>query len=180
MEGAEGSQSSNGSTYSSSGSEDPTKKKVRQVLPALDNDHHLPVSKVTKIMHQALPPKTHITKEAIEVIRHCTTNHIHLVTANANIGYKQDNRKKVSAEDVISAIVRIGLEDYVEPLTLYLNEYRGMKQNCGFLLAKGSGKKRHSMDVNDSLENDDTGNSNANPSKDDDAEPSSLHHPWLK
>ncbi|XP_052182005.1 nuclear transcription factor Y subunit B-1-like [Diospyros lotus] len=180
MEGAEGSQSSNGSTYSSSGSEERTKKKVRQVLPAPDNDHHLPVSKVTKIMRRALPPKTRITKEAIEVMRHCTTNCIHLVTTNANIGYKQDNRKKVSVEDVISAIGRIRLEDSVEPLTLYLNEYHGMKQNCGVLLAKGSGKKRHAMDVDDSLENDDTGNSNANPSKDDDVEPSSLHQPWLK
>jgi len=160
--------------------EEPTKKIVRQVLPASDNDHHLPVSKVTEIMRRALPPKTRITKEAIEVTRHCITNCIHLVTANANIGCKQDNRKKVSAEDVFLVIGRIGLEDYVEPLTLYLNEYRGMKQNCGVMLAKGSRKKRHAMDVDDSLENDDTRDSNANPSKDEDAEPSSLHHPWLK
>ncbi|XP_052182001.1 nuclear transcription factor Y subunit B-6-like [Diospyros lotus] len=160
--------------------EEPTKKKVHQVLPALDNDRHFPVSKVIKIMPRALPPKTHITKEAIQVMQHYTTNCIHLVTANTNIGCKQDNRKKVFAKDVISTIGRIGLEGYVEPLTLYLNEYRGMKQNCGVVLAKGSRKKRHAMDVNDSLENDDTRDNNANPSKDDDAEPSSLHQPWLK
>ena len=105
------------------------------------------------------------------VLGHATlyNQFIHLVTANANIGCKQDNRKKVSAEDVISAIGRIGLEDYVEPLTLYLNEYRGMKQNCGVMLAKGSIKKRHAVDVDESLENDDTRDSNANPRKDDDA-----------
>lgn len=158
----------------------PTKQKVRQVLPALDNDRHLPVSRVTKIMRRALPPKTRITREAIEVMQHCATNCIHLVTSNANIGCKQDNRKKVSAEDVISAIGRIGLEDYVEPLTSYLNQYRGMKRNRDVVLAKGSRKKRHAMDIDDSLENDDTGDSNSNPSKDDDVEPSSLHQPWLK
>ncbi|XP_052206867.1 transcriptional activator hap3-like [Diospyros lotus] len=180
MEGADGSQSSNASTYSNSSSDVPTKEKVSKVLPALDNDNHLPVSRVTKIMRRALPPKTRITKEAIEVMQHCATNCIHFVTSNANIGCKQDNRKKVSAEDIISAIGRIRLEDYVEPLTSYLNKYRGMKQDRDVVLARGSGKKRHAMDIDDSLENDDTGDSNANPSKEDDAEPSSLHQPWLK
>ena len=129
---------------------------------------------------RALPPKTRITKEAIQVMQHYATNCIYLVTSNENIGCKQDKRKKVAIEDVISAIGRIGFEDYVKPLTSYLNQYHGIKQNCYVLLAKGSRKKRHPMDIDDSLENDDTGDGNANRSKDDNAESSSLHQPWLK
>ena len=62
----------------------------------------------------------------------------------------------------------------------YLNQYRCMKQNHDVVLAKAPRKKRHAMDIDNSLENDDIGDSNSNPSKDDDVEPSSLHQPLLK
>ncbi|KAF5945112.1 hypothetical protein HYC85_015340 [Camellia sinensis] len=48
-----------------------------------------------------------------------------MLTPNKRCHHEQG--KTVTAQDILSAMGRLGFEDYVEPLTLFLNHYRGIE-----------------------------------------------------
>ncbi|EYU44109.1 hypothetical protein MIMGU_mgv11b020310mg [Erythranthe guttata] len=55
---------------------------------------------------------------------HRTLSANSFVTAEANGWCNRDYRSTVTPEDVLAAMASLGLDDYLEPLTLFLNKHR--------------------------------------------------------
>ncbi|CAI9118825.1 OLC1v1020448C1 [Oldenlandia corymbosa var. corymbosa] len=79
---------------------------------------------VMKIMKKVLPPGAKISNEAKEYVQLCVTEFITFITSEANDKCKNEHRKIISPEDVISAMNTLGFDDYIEPLELHLQHHR--------------------------------------------------------
>jgi hypothetical protein len=78
-------------------------------------------------MRRALPLNAKIKNSAKESIQWCASEFMGIITTQANERCKAENRKIVTAIDLILAMERFGFDDYVGPLKLYLKNYRGHK-----------------------------------------------------
>ncbi|KAE8650110.1 hypothetical protein Csa_011762 [Cucumis sativus] len=52
------------------------------------------------------------------------TNNACFITSEANERCQREQRKTVTAEDVLWAMGKLGFDNYIEPLTVFLNRYR--------------------------------------------------------
>ncbi|XP_058728516.1 nuclear transcription factor Y subunit B-1-like isoform X1 [Vicia villosa] len=88
-----------------------------------DEEIHMPIKNVTKIMQQAIPPDGIISKDAKESTQLCVTEFMNIVTNEANERCKAESRKIIRGEDLIWAMDKLGFEDYVGPLLLFHKKY---------------------------------------------------------
>ncbi|KAL5071142.1 hypothetical protein RYX36_022029 [Vicia faba] len=89
----------------------------------MDEEMHMPIKSVTKIMQQAIPSGGRISKDAKESVQLCVTEFMNIITSEANERCKAESRKIITGEDLIWAMNRLGFEDYVDPLLLYHKKY---------------------------------------------------------
>lgn len=89
-----------------------------------EQDQYMPIANVIRIMRRILPPHAKISDDAKETIQECVSEYISFITGEANERCQREQRKTVTAEDVLWAMGKLGFDDYVEPLTVYLNRYR--------------------------------------------------------
>ncbi|KAL2339362.1 hypothetical protein Fmac_007302 [Flemingia macrophylla] len=89
-----------------------------------EQDHYMPVANVIRIMRRILPAHAKISDSAKEMIQECVTEYISFITAEANERCQKEQRKTVTAEDVLWAMEKLGFEDYAHPLAIYLKRYR--------------------------------------------------------
>ena len=75
-------------------------------------------------MRKILPPHSKISDDAKETIQECVSEYISFITGEANERCQREQRKTITAEDVLWAMSKLGFDDYIEPLTLYLHRYR--------------------------------------------------------
>lgn len=87
-------------------------------------EQRVPVVNVLRIMRRALPRHAKISDDAKVAAQTCVTEFISFITGEANERCQLEHRKIVSAEDVLWAMERLGFDDYVGPLALYLQRYR--------------------------------------------------------
>ncbi|KAL0426859.1 UNVERIFIED_CONTAM: Nuclear transcription factor Y subunit B-6 [Sesamum latifolium] len=85
-----------------------------------EQDRFVPIANVIII----LPPHAKISDDAKETIQKCVSEYISIITSEANDRYQHEQRKTIIAEDVLWAMSKLGFDDYVEPLTVYLHRYR--------------------------------------------------------
>ncbi|KAJ8542827.1 hypothetical protein K7X08_005350 [Anisodus acutangulus] len=85
---------------------------------------HLSVANVTRIMSRNLPQHAKVTDETKESVQKLVSSYIHHITKKANERCKREQRRTVTAEDILWAMNKIGLTNYVGPLILYLHKYR--------------------------------------------------------
>ena len=52
------------------------------------------------------------------------SEYISFITSEANERCQREQRKTVTAEDVLWAMGKLGFDNYIEPLTVFLNRYR--------------------------------------------------------
>lgn len=85
-----------------------------------------PTTVVTRIMRLALPPHLHakIAGDAKDAIDWCVAEFAAVVTRQAAQVCKEDRRSILTGDDLISAMGRLGFDDYVGPLAAYLRRYR--------------------------------------------------------
>ncbi|KAE8706562.1 Nuclear transcription factor Y subunit B-9 [Hibiscus syriacus] len=57
-------------------------------------------------------------------IQECVSEYISFITGEANERCQREQRKTISAEDVLWAMGKLGFDEYVEPLAVFLNRYR--------------------------------------------------------
>ncbi|CAH8384247.1 unnamed protein product [Eruca vesicaria subsp. sativa] len=57
----------------------------------------------------------------------CVSEYISFVTGEANERCQREQRKTITAEDVLWAMSKLGFDEYMEPLTLYLHRYRELE-----------------------------------------------------
>ncbi|EYU35746.1 hypothetical protein MIMGU_mgv1a020966mg [Erythranthe guttata] len=84
----------------------------------------MPIANITRIMRRVLPSHAKIADDAKEAIQEYVSEFISFVTAEANWRCNRDYRSTVTPEDVLAAMASLGLDDYLEPLTLFLNKHR--------------------------------------------------------
>ncbi|MQM18624.1 hypothetical protein Taro_051618 [Colocasia esculenta] len=89
-----------------------------------EQDRLMPVANIIRIMRKVLPTHAKLSDEAKGTIQLCVSQFIDHVTALANDRCRQEQRKTVTAEDMLWAIGKLGLDEYVEYLSLYLHRYR--------------------------------------------------------
>ncbi|KAJ0965324.1 hypothetical protein J5N97_026462 [Dioscorea zingiberensis] len=89
-----------------------------------EQDRYMPIANVIRIMRKLLPQHAKISDEAKETIQECVSEYISFITSEANDRCQREQRKTITAEDVIWAMSKLGFDDYVEPLSVYLQRYR--------------------------------------------------------
>lgn len=89
-----------------------------------EQDRFMPIANVIRIMRKILPPHAKISDDAKETIQECVSEYISFITGEANERCQREQRKTITAEDVLWAMSKLGFDDYIEPLTLYLHRHR--------------------------------------------------------
>ncbi|EYU44063.1 hypothetical protein MIMGU_mgv1a022332mg, partial [Erythranthe guttata] len=89
-----------------------------------ETDLYMLMTNIVRVLRRALPPHAKIPDDAKEIIQECVSEFIFIVTSEANEKAHREYRKTIHPEDVIAAMSSLGFDDYVEPLTFYLNKYR--------------------------------------------------------
>ncbi|WMV23748.1 hypothetical protein MTR67_017133 [Solanum verrucosum] len=89
-----------------------------------EQDRFMPIANVIRIMRKTLPPHAKISDDAKETIQECVSEFISFVTGEANDRCQREQRKTITAEDVLWAMSKLGFDDYIEPLTMHLHRYR--------------------------------------------------------
>lgn len=92
-----------------------------------EQDRFMPIANVIRIMRKMLPTHAKISDDAKETIQECVSEFISFITSEANERCQREQRKTITAEDVLYAMSKLGFDDYIEPLTLYLHRYREME-----------------------------------------------------
>ncbi|XP_021641807.2 nuclear transcription factor Y subunit B-9-like [Hevea brasiliensis] len=89
-----------------------------------EQDQYMPIANVIRIMRRILPTHAKISDDAKETVQECVSEYISFITGEANDRCQSEQRKTITAEDVLWAMGKLGFDDYVEPLTVFLNRYR--------------------------------------------------------
>ncbi|XP_047339803.1 nuclear transcription factor Y subunit B-9-like [Impatiens glandulifera] len=84
----------------------------------------IPVANVVRIMRPVVPPHGKIAEDAKEIVQHCVSEFISLVTAEANMQCQSECRRTITADDILRAMGKLGLDEYVNTLSLYILRYR--------------------------------------------------------
>ncbi|RCV08148.1 hypothetical protein SEVIR_1G308700v4 [Setaria viridis] len=119
--------------------------------PIREQDRLMPIANVIRIMRRVLPPHAKISDDAKETIQECVSEYISFITGEANERCQREQRKTITAEDVLWAMSRLGFDDYVDPLSVYLHRYRefeGEARGVGGLppgATRGGDHHHHSM-----------------------------------
>ncbi|KAL9167109.1 hypothetical protein ABFS82_05G075000 [Erythranthe guttata] len=89
-----------------------------------DADEYMPIANITRILRRVLPTHAKIADDAKEAIQECVSEFISFITAEANRRCRRDYRRTVTPEDVLAAMASLGFGDYLESLTVFLNNHR--------------------------------------------------------
>ncbi|CAN6274611.1 unnamed protein product [Urochloa humidicola] len=117
---------------------------AQQAPQIREQDRLMPIANVIRIMRRVLPPHAKISDDAKETIQECVSEYISFITGEANERCQREQRKTITAEDVLWAMSRLGFDDYVEPLSVYLQRYRefeGEARGVGSLPPPGASSR---------------------------------------
>ncbi|KAI4298828.1 hypothetical protein L6164_032345 [Bauhinia variegata] len=106
-----------------------------------EQDRFMPIANVIRIMRKILPPHAKISDDAKETIQECVSEYISFITGEANERCQREQRKTITAEDVLWAMSKLGFDDYIEPLTMYLHRYREMDGDRASMRGEPLGKR---------------------------------------
>ncbi|XP_045810220.1 nuclear transcription factor Y subunit B-1 [Trifolium pratense] len=121
--------------HSSAGTEQDNECTVRE------QDRFMPIANVIRIMRKILPPHAKISDDAKETIQECVSEYISFITGEANERCQREQRKTITAEDVLWAMSKLGFDDYIEPLTMYLHRYRELEGDRTSMRVEPMGKR---------------------------------------
>lgn len=75
-------------------------------------------------MKKCLPNATKVSKEAKECVQECTSEFISFLTSEAAERCLDEKRKTINGEDILTAMMKLGFENYADVLKIYLTKYR--------------------------------------------------------
>ncbi|KAF6153732.1 hypothetical protein GIB67_000965 [Kingdonia uniflora] len=104
---------------------------VPNVRVVKDPFMYMPVANVIRIMRKVLPYHAKISDDAKETVQQCVFEFIRFVTQMANAHCHYEQRKTVIADDLIWALGRLGFNQYIAPLSVYLHRYRESEADRG-------------------------------------------------
>ncbi|KAF7987738.1 hypothetical protein HCN44_003601 [Aphidius gifuensis] len=82
-------------------------------IPPEDDELTLPRASINKMIKELLP-NTRVANESRELIMNCCTEFIHLLASEANDICNLRQKKTINAEHVVSALDKLGFEDYAK------------------------------------------------------------------
>ncbi|KAL8038098.1 hypothetical protein ABFX02_11G081900 [Erythranthe guttata] len=94
-----------------------------------DADQYMPIANIICIMRSILPAHAKIADDAKEVIQECISEFISFIAVEANGRCHREYRKTITPEDVLAAMASLGFNNYLEPLTIFLNKHRAQKDS---------------------------------------------------
>ncbi|EYU44051.1 hypothetical protein MIMGU_mgv1a019919mg, partial [Erythranthe guttata] len=99
-------------------------------------DLYMSMTNIVRVLRRMLPPHATISDYAKEIIQECgvtecVSEFISFVASEANEKAHHEYNKTIHPEDVIAAMASLGFDDYVEPLTVFLNKYRAKDPERG-------------------------------------------------
>ncbi|CAN8291957.1 unnamed protein product [Cochlearia groenlandica] len=103
----------------------------QQPCMAREQDQYMPIANVIRIMRRILPSHAKISDDAKETIQECVSEYISFVTGEANERCQREQRKTITAEDILWAMSKLGFDDYVGPLNVFINRYREFETDRG-------------------------------------------------
>ncbi|KAL8090200.1 nuclear transcription factor Y subunit B-1-like [Apium graveolens] len=89
-----------------------------------EQDRFMPIANVIRLMRKSIPAHGKISDDAKELVQESVSEFISFVTSEANFRCQKEHRKTITAEDVLWAMSSLGFDDYIEPLTFYLDRFR--------------------------------------------------------
>ncbi|KAH8381223.1 hypothetical protein KR200_011881 [Drosophila serrata] len=92
-----------------------------------EQDRFLPICNIIKIMKVPVPQNGKIAKDARECIQECVSEFISFISSEAIERSVAENRKTVNGDDLLVAFSNLGFDNYVEPLSIYLQKYREVR-----------------------------------------------------
>mmetsp|Transcript_48577 Transcript_48577/g.110264 ORF Transcript_48577/g.110264 Transcript_48577/m.110264 type:complete len:185 (+) Transcript_48577:55-609(+) len=95
-----------------------------------EQDRFLPVANIARIMKRVLPANEKISREAKDAVQECVSEFISFITSEASEKCKNEKRKTINGEDILSGMETLGFDDYVEPLTMYLQKYKAVTKGA--------------------------------------------------
>lgn len=107
-----------------------------------DQDNLLPIANVGRIMKNGVPHNAKISKDAKECVQECVSEFISFITMEANEKCLQEKRKTINGDDLIWAMKNLGFDNYVEPLSIYLNRYKDHTETHTVMDRDGRRRKR--------------------------------------
>ncbi|XP_039035907.1 nuclear transcription factor Y subunit B-9-like [Hibiscus syriacus] len=112
----------NSSNFSSNGSN--TNSDITPPPVVCEQDQFMPIANVIRIMRRMLPPHAKISDGAKDAIQECVSEFISFITGEANEHCQLEHRKTITADDLLWAMEKLGFDDYIEPLSVFLVRYR--------------------------------------------------------
>ncbi|XP_062522401.1 uncharacterized protein LOC134197148 isoform X2 [Corticium candelabrum] len=89
-----------------------------------EQDRFLPIANVARIMKRNIPKSGKISKEAKECVQECVSEFISFITSEASERCQQEKRKTINGDDILYAMQTLGFDNYIEPLRVFLQNYR--------------------------------------------------------
>eukprot|EP00123_Amoebidium_parasiticum_P012786 comp21576_c0_seq1/m.30150 comp21576_c0_seq1/g.30150 ORF comp21576_c0_seq1/g.30150 comp21576_c0_seq1/m.30150 type:complete len:172 (-) comp21576_c0_seq1:441-956(-) len=89
-----------------------------------EQDRLLPIANIGRLMKRAIPESGKMAKDAKECVQECASEFIGFITSEASDRCHQEKRKTINGEDILWAMQSLGFDPYIEPLKLYLQQYR--------------------------------------------------------
>ncbi|KAL2316678.1 hypothetical protein Fmac_030554 [Flemingia macrophylla] len=107
-----------------------SEQQKQQEVGVKDN-RYLPNACVQRIMRKVLPEHAKVSEESKEKIAKCATEFISFITVEANHYCQQEQRRTITAEDLIQALKSLAFGVYAKLLVFYLHRYREQQQEQG-------------------------------------------------
>lgn len=86
--------------------------------------NYMPTANVLRIMRTILPADAKVPDEVRKMVQECTNEFIGFVTAEAADQCSWEHRKTITGDDLLSALARLGFNDYLQPLAVFLRRYK--------------------------------------------------------
>ena len=97
-----------------------------------DQERFLPIANINRIMKNALPSDTKISKEARECVQECVSEFIAFITCESCEITQVEKRKTINGEDVIKAMENLNFVQYLDLVEFYNKRYKDiLKKNEG-------------------------------------------------
>ncbi|RXW18679.1 hypothetical protein EST38_g7174 [Candolleomyces aberdarensis] len=89
-----------------------------------EQDRHLPIANVARIMKASVPSSAKIAKDAKETVQECVSEFISFITSEAAERCQLEKRKTIGGEDILHAMIALGFDNYAETLKIHLAKLR--------------------------------------------------------
>ncbi|KAI1301535.1 Protein Dr1 [Halotydeus destructor] len=92
-----------------------------------DEDLNLPRAAMNKLIKE-LVPDIRVANDTRELILQCCSQFIRLITTESNVICEEQQKKTMSAEHVLGALDKLGLESYKSEAESVLNDNKGKRR----------------------------------------------------